>query len=78
MQNPKIEKNIEMPEIKKGGKQNIRYPWKQMEVGDSFFVKGIDDGYVRRAISQFHSTHKDGARFSSRKVEDGTRVWRVS
>lgn len=33
----RIEKNIPMPVVKKQNK----YPFAEMEVGDSFFVKGV-------------------------------------
>jgi hypothetical protein len=36
----KIEKNVAIPKINVGGGNQRKYPWYEMEVGDSFFVPG--------------------------------------
>ena len=69
----KIEKNVPMPT----GMKLTKYPWKEMEVGDSFVV--ADDKVVRiRSATQAHNnTHEE--KFVVRKGHDGIyRCWRKS
>lgn len=57
-----------------------KFPFSDMEEGDSFFVhKGeISIVRVRQAVNNYHQAHKD-FRFSVRQSinPDGCRVWRV-
>ena len=70
----KIEKGVPMPDNRNYGA--TRYPFRQMEVGDSLFVpgqttatfSGVPGGWARRA----------GFKFACRTVEGGVRVWRVA
>lgn len=64
-----IEKNVPMPE--KG--TYSKYPWKTMEVGDSFFV--IVSESARSAMSS--NAKRFGIRVMTRKEGDGVRVWRI-
>jgi len=71
----KIEKGIAIPE-RKGG--TVKYPFEQMEVGDSFFVP--ESAEVRRSnFSNSASSYgkRTGKKFTVRKVEGGWRCWRV-
>lgn len=68
----KIDKGIELTEAVTRG--NNKYPWDEMEIGDSFFVPG-------RKLHNFLATldnrnRKNGAHFVARTVEGGVRVWR--
>lgn len=67
-----IEKNIPTP--KKRSKWQ-KYPFSEMEVGDSFLV-GIEK---RNSISTTINHHKKrhGGDFTCRSVEGGIRVWRI-
>jgi hypothetical protein len=71
----KIEKNVAVPaSVRTGGKS--KYPWNEMDVGDSFFVPGakVETFYTLTATQN----KKDaGRRFIARKVDDGVRVWRI-
>lgn len=69
-----IEKNIPAPLIKKTGAQN-KYPFSQMEVGDSFFVAGAKRISLTNA-AKYHTRTK-GWRFSAATVPGGARCWRV-
>lgn len=60
----KIDKNIPIPP--KRGRPK-KYPFDEMEVGDSCLVK--TKGVLSRRI--------DGKRFTTRTVKGGVRVWRV-
>ena len=70
--NYEVEKGIEIPG---GGKK--KYPWDEMEVGDSFFIPGL--GEVPRNIASSAPTHrkKRGEKYTTRKVEGGYRIWRT-
>ena len=69
----KIEKNVPLP------RSRSKYPWTEMEVGDSFFVPGRDGDAV---IGCFGKQAKDwGWKFSARTRHEqgifGVRVWRI-
>jgi hypothetical protein len=71
----KIEANVIVPPKQRRG----IYPWRLMNVGDSFFVEG-DDSSVRSNVANCatsFSCRNKGYRFSIRKVPGGLRVWRV-
>jgi len=65
----KIEKGIIKPESTT--KREQKYPWDQMEVGDSFLVTGVKLTSTK-AMCYKHAPKK----FSARLVKDGVRVWR--
>lgn len=70
----KIEKGVPMPER---GVRSIRYPFEQMEVGDSFTYLAAEDALVRSAAHR--NTKATGKRFAVRKLSaSGGRCWRVS
>lgn len=77
----KIEKDVPMPEKRAAHEQSkiyrSKYPFRLMEVGDSFFVdpKGGGD-VVGSAAAAWGRRH--GVKFNVRKVEGGTRVWRIA
>ena len=52
-----------------------KYPWSQLEVGQSFFVK---DGEVRKiGGAACHAGRRNGKKFVVRVVDGGVRAWRV-
>ena len=72
----KIEKDIPapLPNTKGVGK----YPWREMKIGDSFFIPYADTNYsqVNSAPSYF-SRRNPEYKFTVRKVEGGYRIWRI-
>jgi len=74
MQNFKVEKDIPIPEIKE---RASKYPFAQMEVGDSFLVK---DKRIKQNVESmmYYHSKKWNKRFTLRTVSEGVRVWRVS
>lgn len=66
----KIEKGIPLPV-----KPN-RYPWDDMEVGDSFFIAGKNTSEIGGHVS--NARRRLGFDFTSRTVDGGTRIWRIS
>lgn len=71
----KIEKGVPMP---KPRAQRAKYPWRELGVGDSFFVPGA--ARARCSVGAVHSAQRigGGVRFTVRTVEGGVRVWRIA
>ena len=65
----KIESGIPAPT---GGR--FKYPWAEMNVGDSFFVPGKNIGNIPIT----HATLKTGFKFVRSTVDGGVRVWRIA
>ena len=80
-----IEQNIPMPAPfnKRGralGKKGVPiYPYRQMNVGDSFHVDTEDDDHTQqiRVYASGPWSKKTGFKFSVRKEPNGCRVWRT-
>jgi hypothetical protein len=70
-----IEKNVAIPAASRTGGGKAKYPWAQMEIGDSFFVPGAKVETFYTLVSA--QNKKGDARFICRKQEGGVRVWRV-
>ena len=79
----RIEKNVELP-----CKRNVcgNYPWREMEVGDSFYT---DIPKTFKSIQSFQASLLSSARsytftnnlkwkFATRREKDGLRIWRIS
>jgi hypothetical protein len=73
-----VETNVELP-TRKGGRSGSKYPFAQMDVGQSFLVGSADAKVttLRSAIGAFMKGHT-GYKFAVRAVEGGIRVWRVA
>jgi len=69
-----IEKGMEIPSRKGGGGRPSKYPWLDMEIGDSFFVPAETMPPCGKIIPPGRVQPR---RFSQRKVTGGIRVWRV-
>lgn len=68
-----IDKNIPRPDrIKIKGRPG-KYPWTQMEIGDSFFVA---DTSVKK-FNTGGATKRTGHKYSVRTEGAGVRVWRM-
>lgn len=68
MADVQIEKGIEVPRPIRQG----RYPWAQMEVGDSFLIAGKE---ALGSVYNANKAHKP-KHYIARKTEGGVRVWR--
>jgi hypothetical protein len=69
----KIEKGIKSPAA--GG---WKYPFKQMQPGDSFLIKedAMEVARIRTAAYHYGRENK-GIKFSIRKTDSGFRCWRL-
>ena len=69
----KIDKGVPVP---KRSDANIKLPWDQMKIGDSFLIPaGIQQPRIGSMISK--ASKRLGWKFIQRKTEEGIRVWRV-
>ena len=76
----KLEKNVPLPNDLEYMGAKRKYPWLEMEVGDSFAIPEGRHESVRTASAAWVLRHPErDMRFSVRKLEDGTyRCWRVA
>ncbi len=75
-----IEKGVEMPEIKPWGRR-AKYPLREMNVGDSFFVPCPLDKkkmIVQSITGSARQKRFPDKKFTSRSVEGGVRCWRYA
>ncbi len=70
-----IEKDIPIPE--KSGRK-IKYPLDDMEIGDSFFIPGVDHQDISPVIAARKRARKWQREFTTRREDDGIRVWRTA
>lgn len=74
----KIEKGVP---LRRTSSANAKYPFRQMEVGDSFlFPAGFSDAHYYGMARQFTNSFMIGGErkiFKARKTDDGFRCWRV-
>lgn len=72
-----IDRNIPLPDPKRGGKRASKYPWADMKIGESF--RFPDTVKKTTAASLTYSAGKTHQRkFSLRALDDGIRVWRTA
>ena len=65
----KIDKNIPLP------KPRIKYPWDEMEIGDSIFIPNKTTQTFRQAYA---ASKRYGKAFCQRNTTHGVRVWRIA
>lgn len=75
MTNIKIDKNIPIPPSKLG-EGGGKYPWSEMEVGDSFLWPSEKQQKQASALA-VATGRRLNKRFATRKTPEGVRVWRV-
>lgn len=76
-----VDKGIEIPPKNwSRGDRKCLYPWREMEVGDSFFIP--NGGKVREirgvASRAGQAARYTGMKFTCRAVDGGFRVWRIA
>lgn len=54
-----------------------KYPWDDMEIGDSVLITDVGDEVVRVSVYRANRTRAP-RRWCSRKLQGGTRVWRIA
>lgn len=73
----KIEKNKGMPRPR-GHTRPLKYPWNEMDVGDSILIES-QDKYKRDAarLAAYSYGKRKNMRFETRWEENGLRIWRT-
>lgn len=86
----KLQKGVPLPETAVRLKRDPKYPFKEMEVQDSFFLEGANANTVHSAITRYtRSVDGKDKKFMLRTVEEpkeegsdekvvGIRVWRTA
>jgi hypothetical protein len=58
--------------------EKAKYPFSEMEVGDSFLVpKGQENAKLHREAAYSHG-RKNNVKFKTKSVAGGTRIWRIA
>lgn len=73
----RVDKHIPLPNRIGGSGRPARYPWKNMNVGDSF----VFPKEVKRSTAQsltYKTGKTNGRRFAIRTVAEGIRCWRLA
>jgi hypothetical protein len=72
-----VEKGIPLPVA---GPGRAKYPWHDMEVGDSFFVPGANATRLNSASTSYVHNSPDGKgkKFRARILDGGARIWRIA
>lgn len=71
----KIESGVPVPELRVG--RHCNFPFKEMKIGDSFFVSDTRDTSQVRSAASYFGIRNAGYRFTVRREGNGVRVWRV-
>lgn len=67
-----IEKGKKVPRVK-------RYPFAEMEIGDSLFFDELTEvESAQNAGYSFGKTHNNGFKMTRRKMDNGYRLWRIA
>lgn len=67
----KIDKGIPIPA--KGAGRNRKYPFREMEIGDSIFTEKLG---TTSLIKNWESS--TGFKFTTRSENNGRRIWRIA
>lgn len=72
-----IDKNVPVPPRIGGrpGGRPTKYPWLDMEIGDSFRTSGKRNS-IGAAVAW--ATKQYGRKFVTRREDDGVRIWRIA
>jgi len=73
-----IRKNIPIPTVRKAGGRSAKYPFRDMEVGDSFeeAMSDAEAKQVQRAAAAY--ARRNGVKFTTRRSDTGVGVWRIA
>jgi hypothetical protein len=69
-----IEDEHAIPAARQHSGRREKYPWSQLDVGQSFFVEGVALRSMSSTAS--HAGRRNGKKFIARDAEGGVRVWR--
>ncbi len=70
----KIEDEHAIPAARQHNGRREKYPWSQLDIGQSFLVKDVALRSMSSTAS--HAGRRNGKKFIAREAEGGIRVWR--
>lgn len=80
----KIEQNVPLPVIPRGAPvAPVKYPWHELNIGDSFFVPLVDKtimsirGSINIDLKKFTNQSGSKIKITTRAIDNGVRVWRL-
>ena len=74
-----VEKDVPVPDSRVDGR--TKYPFYNMEIGDSFFIPNVEDSQVltvKSAAYAFRRRTQTDYKFAFRRESGGVRIWRVA
>lgn len=72
-----IRMDVPLPPKQSGGKAGVsKYPFADLQVGESFVVGPDAKVAIRSALTAFRKKHP-GLGFATRVVNDGVGIWRI-
>ena len=72
-----IDRNIPIPTTQGGRHGNSKYPWLEMEVGDSFLFQSRTKQNAYSQVSVHNGKHAP-KRWITRVTPEGSRCWRIA
>lgn len=72
-----IEKAVPLPETHRPVRTS-KYPFSQMEVGDSFLAEDIKATTMYSSVARYIKASGNTKKFTVRSTEAGVRVWRTA
>lgn len=76
-----IEKGIPIPPDCRNGGKPRKYPFDEMEIGDSFLCHGPSPSTIMNrlmaAASNYRKRNQNEFKIATRSMDDGVRVWRI-
>lgn len=73
----RIQKDVPVPQMRRAARES-KYPFKQMLPGDSFFVPDITSSALGTRARIWTERCGLDRTYTSRTVEGGARIWRVT
>jgi len=70
----KIEDEHAIPAARQHNGRREKYPWSQLDIGQSFLVKDVALRSMSSTAS--HAGRRNGKKFIAREADGGVRVWR--
>lgn len=72
-----IETDVPLTASYKNGRPEV-YPWRKLEVGDSFFVPEERTAPKHIEKRAYEAAKRTGRKFTCRRQDGGVRIWRVA
>jgi hypothetical protein len=77
-----VDRGIPVPEVKlrpkpRARKEKCKYPWHEMQIGDSFLVKDHRPSCSIQAMASDRGK-RDGRKYTTRVTTKGVRIWRIA